>query len=122
MAGNASSNGSSSASRRGPAPSLAMIPQRRESECLARARLHSTAVRIAPTALVLVDSNKRIRRRSISITGRTATSAATRHASRGNWTTEPPSAKASSAEKIALSAGSGSGAHSPVPAGSTPSL
>mmetsp|Transcript_10334 Transcript_10334/g.46645 ORF Transcript_10334/g.46645 Transcript_10334/m.46645 type:complete len:540 (+) Transcript_10334:669-2288(+) len=110
MAGNASSNGSISASRRGPAPSLAMIRQRGASECLARAELHSTAVRIAPTALVLVDSRRRIRRRSMSITGRSATSAATRHASTGNWTTpELASEKASSAEKIALSAGSGGG-------------
>ena len=86
-----------------------MIPQSGASERLARAELHSTAVRIAPTALVFVDSNRRIRRRSMSITGRTATSAATRHASAGNWTTALASEKASSAEKIAFSAGSGGG-------------
>ena len=61
-------------------------------------------------ALVRVVSKSRSRRDSMSTVGLIATSAATFHASAGNWTTSsPPPTNASSASKSPRNAGSGGG-------------
>ena len=51
MLGNASSNGSSSASRHGPSSSVATMRHRGTNECRARRELHSIAVFMAPTVM-----------------------------------------------------------------------